>query len=211
MSSYSASNYIILRLLLNSYSYFFRKTVHCRFNKKHFCLQLFTVLALQAQIDLSLEVQENVPIPVTNTLKIVQNYENLSIITAAKSSYLWASLSTDHPSSYNSILASSRVRSQVPILYDLLGRSATKLISTSNLCHRFSTNTNQNSVWTNPYRLILSRGPHPRGRAYSHFTTVSLIETYYESTESLAILTNKNIKSNVVNAYYSRSSNNNKC
>jgi hypothetical protein len=35
--------------------------------KKHFCLQLFTVLALQAQIDLSLEVQENVPISVTNT------------------------------------------------------------------------------------------------------------------------------------------------
>ena len=177
--------------------------------KKHFCLQLFTVLALQAQIDLSLEVQENVLIPVTNTLKIVQYYENLSIITAAKSTYLRA---TDHPSSYNSILPSSRVRSQqVPILYDLLGRSATKLISTSNLCHRFSTNTNQNSVWTNPYRPILSRGPHPRGRVYSHFTTVSLIETNYESTESLAILTNKNIKSNVVNAYYSRSLNNNKC
>ena len=123
--------------------------------KKHFWLQLCTVLALQAQIDLSLEVQENVLIPVTNTLKIVQYYENLSIITAAKSTYLRASLSTDHPSSYNSILPSSRVRSQqVPILYDLLVRSATKLISTSNLCHRFSTNTNQNSVWTNPYRLI---------------------------------------------------------
>ena len=86
------------------------------------------MLALQAQIDLSLEVQENVPIHVTNTLiKIVQNYQNLSIITAAKSICLRASLSTDHLSSYNSILANFRVKSQVPILYDLLGRSANQI------------------------------------------------------------------------------------
>jgi hypothetical protein len=92
--------------------------------KQHFCLQFLTVLALQAQIDLSLEVQENVPISVTKVLKIIQEYENLSILTAAESTYLRACLSTDPPSSYNSILANSTVRSQVPMLYDLLGRSS---------------------------------------------------------------------------------------